>query len=367
MAFLARIQFSYNNIIEAIRSNPMVNTSSFLKEFKRDVYNAIKALPEDAKKAIRLKTIRMEQHLVSIINDLRTNNPDDVVDTITWYYHFDPDGELQKIPFNIVSQQTIDVMPKLVRHKRKPDVVKPDRFNRENLIQEEALPEATIQDLYNQFVGQINNDLASLEDIKQYPVILQELYARIRDQIYKKDRTKILKKVKEMITQLEDLAQKKARNQFAEYTISPIHLADKFTGLYPEEKKSFIKRISHKQPQKLMRLPMEDLPMARKEPKDYFEEIPAEDLPMIQQIEEFIQPEPKRRSKKQEFPVEATLRKARRSPRAPREPKDPTDVTKFTVAQLKQFMKERKIKGRTNKKPELLRIVQEYLNQDDEA
>lgn len=365
MAFLARIQFSYNNILEAIRSNPNVDTSSFLKDFKRAIYNAIKVLPQDAKNAIRLKTIRMEQHLVSIINDLRNNNPDDVVESITWYYHFDPTGELTKIPFNFVSQ-TMDVMPKLVRIKRKPDVVKPDRFNQENLIQEEALPEATIQDLYNKFVGQINAGLASVDDIKQYPVILQELYARIRNQIYQPDRTKILKKVKEMISQLEDLAQKKARNQFAEYTISPIHLADKFTGLYPEEKKSFLKRITHGKPQKLMRLPIEDLPTAYREPKDYYEEIPAEDLPMIQQIEEFIpEPEPRQRSKKHEIQVEATLRPVRK--RTPRKAKDPNDVTKFTIAQLKQFMKERKIKGRTGKKPELLARVQAYIAQNEEA
>lgn len=362
MAFLARIQFSYNNIIEAIRNNPMVDTSSFMKQFKRDVYNAIKALPDDAKKAIRFKTIRMEQHIVSIINDLRNNDPNDVLDSITWYYHFDPDGELQKIPFNFV-KQTIEELPKLVRNKRKPDVSPPKRFEIEQpMVQLEASPEATIQDMYNQFVGQINNSLSSLEDIKTYGPYLWDLYAKLQKQIYKKDRTKVLKKVTQMIQQLDDLAQKKAKNQFAEYTISPIHLDDKTIPLYPEEKKSFIKRISHSQPQKLIRLPMEDLPMARKEPQDYFEEIQAEELPMIQQIEETVQPAPKRRSKKHELPVEAPLRKRAR---APRKAKDPTDVTKFTVSELKKFMKERRIKGRTNKKPELLRIVQEYLNQDD--
>ena len=291
MAFYVKIQGAYNNILLAIRENPRVDTSSFLKDFKKTIINAIKVLPEDAKRAIRLKTVRMEQQLVSIINNLQTQDPDSVVEAITFYWHFDPDGELKKIPFGVV-RQTIDEgdkIPGLTRKGKQPDVVKPDRFAEvEQFIQLEASPEATIQDLYNQFVGQINNGLASLEDIKLYPSYLWDLYARIQQQIYKKDRTKVLKKVTQMINQLDDLAQKKAKNQFAEYTISPIHLEDTNIGMYPEEKKSFVKRIINSQPQKLMRLPMEDLPMARTEPKDYFEEIQAEDLPMIQQIDKII-------------------------------------------------------------------------------
>jgi Na+/phosphate symporter len=46
--------------------------------------------------------------------------------------------------------------------------------------------------------------------------------------------------------------------------------------------------------------------------------------------------------------------------------KDPTDVTTYTINQLKDFMRERRIKGLTGKKAELLARVQAYLANDDE-
>jgi hypothetical protein len=428
MSFYVKIQVAYNNIIQAIRENPRVDTSNFLKDFKRAVINAIKVLPEDAKRAVRLKTIRMEQQLITLINDLRTQEPEDVVDDLKFYYYFTiDDGELHKLPFGTI-KQTIDEgdkLPELRRHKMKPDSIAPHKFQEEEvLIHHQASPEADIQGLYDDFVGQINAGLASVDDIKLYSQDLADLYELIRSQIYPPDRPYILKKTKEMIKQMDDLASKLAKTPKGDFTISPIHLTDKSTGLYPEEKISGSQSIVHV-PKSNRSKRAEDLPISKSDVVDFFEQISPS----------------KQKFKKHEFPVEATLRPARKrqtkaqkvdkymgegphsiynmigeiddykkklqdqglskdeirnrkdiremnrvlekkityvektapllnekpKKKSKKSAKDPTDVTKYTVSQLKDFMRQRKIKGLTGKKEQLLAIVQAYLNQDDEA
>ena len=101
--------------------------------------------------------------------------------------------------------------------------------------------------------------------------------------------------------------------------------------------------------------------------QDYASQIPAkEPEPEPEMMAEEQAPMPRKR-KIHKYPVEATLRPERkaRKPRSKKE-KDPTDISKYTVSQLKDFMRERKIKGLTGKKAQLLAIVKAYLEQDDD-
>jgi hypothetical protein len=358
----------------------------------------------------------MLQHVSILIDDLK-KDPASIDDDLSYHYQFDQNGDLLKIPHQPIIRETIEEMPRLTRLSRKPDaILEMDSHTKIidlPMIEHEASPEADIQNLYDDFVGQINSGLASVEDIKEYPLLLLELYQLIKTQIYAPDRPRILKKLKEMIGQLDNLYVQLSRNPSAQYTISPIRLTDQFKGLYPEEKKSYTQKITKSKKQKLIRLGNEDLPIMQRDVVDFFEQIqPSSDYEIGKSKSDIVskvlkgkqqksklvdemntifrdyaasqipakEPEPEitmgveeiapmpRKRKIHKYPVEATLRPERkaRKPKAKKE-KDPMDISRYTISELKDFMRERKIKGLTGKKAQLVAIVKAYLEQDDEA
>jgi len=369
MAYLAKIQYKYNDILQSIREDRRPLPQSVIKDFKKTFDDAVRAFPDYVKQEVQFKFIPMLQHVSILIDDLK-KDPASIDDDLSYHYQFDQNGDLLKIPHQPIIRETIEEMPRLTRLSRKPDAVSEMDSHTKiidlPMIEHEASPEADIQNLYDEFVGQINSGLASVGDIKEYPSLLLELYQLIKTQIYAPDRPRILKKLKEMIGQLDNLYIQLSRNPSAQYTISPIRLTDQFKGLYPEEKKSYTQKITKSKKQKLIRLGNEDLPIMQRDVVDFFEELPALKEPEITMGVEEIAPMPRKR-KIHKYPVEATLRPERkaRKPKAKKE-KDPMDISRYTVSELKDFMRERKIKGLTGKKAQLLAIVKAYLEQDDE-
>ena len=292
MAFYDKIQFVYNNILQAIRENPRVDTSNFVKDFKRAVINAIKVLPEDVKKAVRLKTIPMEQQLITLINDLRnTKEPEAVVDELQYYYFFTSnDGELYKLPFKVI-KQTIDEgdkMPSLKRISKKPDAISPTAQN----------------DFFEQIPASKQKQKLKKHE---FPV---EATLRKRKQTKNQKVNKFMSKgphsIYTMIGQIDDY-KKKLQKQ----------------GLSKEQIRN--------------RKDIQEMNRVLEKKITYVEQT----VPLLNE-----QDEQKKKSKKSV--------------------KDPTDVTTYTINQLKDFMRERRIKGLTGKKAELLARVQAYLANDDE-
>jgi len=378
MAYLAKIQYKYNDILQNIRDDLGSDTSYYtksmqnqiVKDFKKTLYDAFKPFPEDIRRKLQYKSIPMLKHIILLLDDMQ-KDPASVEDDLSYHYQFDQDANLVKIPHQPIIRQTIEEMPRLTRLPRKEDkpVIKSDEYSETieiPMVQHEASPEADIQNLYDDFVGQINSGLASIDDIKEYPAYLLELYQLIRTQIYAPDRPRVLKKLKEMIAQLNYLVLELTKDPSAQFSLSPIHLVDKFKGLYPEQKKSYTQKITKSKKQKLIRLGNEDLPIMQRDVVDFFEQIPAKQREPEPEMMEEVAPMPRKR-KIHKYPVEATLRPERkaRKPRAKKE-QDPTDINKYSVAQLKDFMRERKIKGLTGKKAQLLEIVKAYLEQNDD-
>jgi hypothetical protein len=297
----------------------------------------------------------MIKHVSLIFDYLKKKDYITAEDYLKYYFQFDEEGKIRKIVDKRILQ-TIEEMPKLVRQSRKPDVIKQDDYSQVidiPVMKEEASPEADIQNLYDEFVAQINNGLASLGDIKTYPQMLSELYQLIRPQIYPKDRVHVLKKVKEMISQLDDLALKLSKNPSKVYTLSRIYIPDTTRGLYPEEKVIGKYSVVKEQPQRLMRLPQEDLPILQRDVVDFFENIPAQQEPEIYHDEMIpSQPStPKRKYAKKTKP-------SKPSSDADLKTRLQYKLSKKTVAELKQYMKDNKIKGLTGKKQDLLdRII----------
>jgi hypothetical protein len=344
--------------------------NQIVKDFKKTLYDAFKPFPEDIRRKLQYKSIPMLKHIILLLDDMQ-KDPASVEDDLSYHYQFDQDANLVKIPHQPIIRQTIEEMPRLTRLPRKEDkpVIKSDEYSETieiPMVQHEASPEADIQNLYDDFVGQINSGLASIDDIKEYPAYLLELYQLIRTQIYAPDRPRVLKKLKEMIAQLNYLVLELTKDPSAQFSLSPIHLVDKFKGLYPEQKKSYTQKITKSKKQKLIRLGNEDLPIMQRDVVDFFEQIPAKQREPEPEMMEEVAPMPRKR-KIHKYPVEATLRPERkaRKPRAKKE-QDPTDINKYSVAQLKDFMRERKIKGLTGKKAQLLEIVKAYLEQNDD-
>lgn len=433
MAYLAKIQYKYNDILQNIRDDLGSDTSYYtksmvketLKDFKKTFDQAVKPFQTDVKKAIQFKFLPMLQHVAILLDDIQ-KDPASVEDDLTYHYQFDQEGDLRKIPHQPIIRQTIEELPRLIRQPQKEDARRPKRMNDYSetieipMIQHEASPEADIQNLYDDFVGQINSGLASLDDIKEYPAYLLELYQLIRTQIYAPDRPRVLKKLKEMIAQLDYLVLELTKDPSAQFSLSPIKLTETSKGLYPEQKKTYTQKITKSKKQKLIRLGNEDLPIMQRDVVDFFETIqPSSDYEigksksdvvskvlkgkqtrisqqkkkskLVDEMNTIFQdyasqipakerepePEPEmmaeeqapmpRKRKIHKYPVEATLRPERktRKPRAKKE-KDPTDISKYSVAELKDFMRERKIKGLTGKKAQLLAIVKAYLEQDDD-
>jgi hypothetical protein len=391
MAYLAKIQYKYNDLLQNIRDDlgsdidKSYYTDSFIKEtlkdFKKTFDKAVKPFPADVKMNIQFKFLPMLQHIAILLDDLK-NDPASVEDELSYHYQFDQDGELRKIPHQPIIRETIEELPRLTRLARQPDtIIDKDTHSMVidiPMVQHEATPEADIQNLYDEFVGQINANLASLGDIKEYPNLLSELYQLIRTQIYVKDRPRILKKLKQMVAQLDDLAYKLSRDPSAQYTISPIHLTDKIKGMYPEEKKTYTQKIVKSKQQKLIRLGNEDLPILERDVVDFFEQIPAQKEPEPEFEPEPVEP---RKRKIHKYKVEATLRPERKSkvktdgqavlvPKGRKVKKekevfyDETDISKYTIPQLKDFMRQRRLRGLSGKKSELVAIVQAYLDQN---
>jgi hypothetical protein len=290
-------------------------------------------------------------------------------------------------------------MPKLVRLPRKPDMIKEDDYTQViniPVMKEEASPEADIQNLYDEFVAQINNGLASLGDIKTYPQMLSELYKLLRPQIYSKDRIQVLKKVKEMIQQLDDLALKLTKNPSKVFTLSRIYIPDTTRGLYPEEKIRGKYTVVKEQPQRMMRLPQEDLPILQRDVVDFFENLPAsKDIrdKLSEQIQrknkkyllskelkqlskEYLAQQPPDEIQEEipyiELPVASQQPKPKRKytkkPKASKPSKPSSDadfktrlqyqLSKKKMAELRQYMKDNNIKPLSAKKQTLIdRII----------
>ena len=407
MAYLAKIQYKYNDLLEDARERK----SPVLSTFKKTIRSAIKALPVDAQREITHNSIPMQRHLEGIIDGFKKNNSKIIADYLTYYYVFNEVGKAVQIQARNI-KSTIEEMPRLVRHSKTPDAVPYNRFQDTEttdtfLLNREASPEADIQNLYEDFVGQINADLASVEDIRTYPEMLAELYRIIRTQIPKSERLTVLKKVNEMIAQFYDLETKKKMHPNKRYTISPIDIRETTKGLYPEEYSSGTKMMDKKQPKYHRKRIEEDEPINTMDVVDFFEHIPSdyvsgkqtivqqkpqglkrrntqEDPQPIEKTDnisilkkvlkdmgtdytsnQFIAEIPamrKKVSRQDQFPVEATLRPERkeRKPRA-KKAQDPADISKWPLPELKDFMREHGLKGITKKKAEIINIIQQYI------
>ena len=439
MAYLAKIQYKYNDLLEDAREGkPPV-----LADFKKAMDDAIKSLPPDAKSEIKFNSLSMLQHLAVIVDDYKKNDLHSVKDDLTYYFVFNDSGKAIKIPTNVI-RSTIEEMPRLVRHSKSPDVAPSNRFQDTEttdtfLFNREASPEADIQNLYEDFVGQINANLASIEDMMTYPEMLSELYGLIRTQIPSRERPHILKKLNEMISQLNNLILQKTAHPNKRYTISPIDIRDTTKGLYAEEYSSGTKMMEKKQPTSQRKRIKEDEPIHKMDVVDFFEHIPSDyvsgkqtivqqkpqglkrrntqedpkpaemtdsisglkralknlgtdytsnqfidDIPAMEmeEVRDFVartaEPSvPKRRGRKPSTPMQLVdedipVTPPKRGRKPSTRVKKAKDVlaeippSKWKVVDLKAFMKERKIKGISGKKPQLVAIVSAYLNQDDE-
>lgn len=399
MAYLAKIQYKYNDLLQNIREDLDADTSYYTKSvigetlqaFKKVIEKAVKDLPPDAKTSIKSRSKKMVKH-ISLLLDYINKDPLIVQDYLSYHYSFDENGDIHMIDHSTRVRQTIEEMPRLTRLPRKED----DRVDTDEysetieipMIQHEAIPEADIQNLYDDFVGQINSGLASLGDIKEYPNLLSELYQVIRTQIYVKDRPRILKKLKEMVAQLDDLAYKLSRNPSAQYTISPIKLTDTIKGLYPEEKKTYTQSIVHSKKPKLTRLGYEDLPIMQRDVVDFFETVqPSSDYAIGKSKSDVVSKVLSKRQKKSKLVDEikttrkdysgigkaepemmpeeqapmprkrATKKRATKGRKA----KDPSDISTWPLPDLKDFMREHGLKGITKKKAEIIDIIQRYI------
>jgi hypothetical protein len=411
MSFYAKIQYRYNEILQDVRDNiqspyfTAANLINILASFKKYIKDVVKPLPKSAKDYVLAESKKMVKHVSIIFDYLKKQDLITAEDYLKYYYQFDEEGKIRKILDKRILQ-TIEEMPKLVRSSRKPDMIKEDDYTQIidiPVMKEESSPEADIQNLYDEFVAQINNGLASLGDIKTYPQMLSELYELIRPQIYPKDRIQVLKKVKEMIQQLDDLIFKLSANPSKVYTLSRIYIPDTTRGLYPEEKVSGKYSIVKEQPQRLMRLPQEDIPILQRDVVDFFENIPAskdirdrlseqiqrrnkkyllskelkqlskeylsQQQPMeeIPYIESPVSPgpkSPKRKYTKKSKDDQMSSKKKYTRKSGPKTKED--TLENKTIVELKDYMRKYKIKGLTGKKSDLIKRIRDYLVGEDD-
>lgn len=83
----------------------------------------------------------------------------------------------------------------------------------------------------------------------------------------------------------------------------------------------------------------------------------VEDVPI-----KYLVNEPTQRKRKiHKYKVEATLRPKRNAPRA-KKIKDPSDISTWPLTELRDFMREHKLKGITKKKAEIIDIIERYIS-----